>query len=500
MVTATIINVAVPDIMGAFGVGQDQAQWLSTAYLASMTSSMLLVDWAVRRIGARATFVIAMSCFIIGSLTGSLATEFDVVVVGRIMQGAAAGVTQPLAMMTMFQIFPPDRRGRAMGLFGLVIIFAPAIGPWLGGVAIDTFDWRYAFYLPLPLCVTSAILAGMFLQPRDDSLARPPFDWLGFALLLVFVTTLLVGLTNGVKDGWGSDEIMGLLITAAFSFVGFITWQVFAPHALLNMTLFVNPRFAAAAVVSFIFGAAIFGSLYLVPVFVQLVQGYSPTQSGIMQFPGGVAMAIVFPIVGRLTDFGRENWMTVFGLAVVAYSLFLMVGAHTDTPYWTFVSWLVLSRVGLAFIFPSLSAGSLRALPSQLVGQGSGTMNFVRSLGGAFGVNLASIIVEQSTAEYRSVMINSQTLANPQTAEWLDKAREILGHAGLPDALQELAARFFLGQTVTSEALMLAFRDGFLFLGLVTLIALVPGWFISPGRVTAPAPKDEPEAALSPAE
>jgi DHA2 family multidrug resistance protein len=478
ILTATIMNVAVPSVMGTFGVGQDKAQWVSTAFLAATTLAMLANDWSVRRLGARATYVGALVIFIAGSLLAGTATTFDVLILGRIMQGFAGGITQPLAMMTMFQIYPPEARGRAMGLFGLVIILAPAVGPWVGGITVDELGWRYTFFLPIPIAVMSIALASLFLKGRNPNIQAPRFDLIGFSLMTVAVVSLLVALTNGSEEGWSSDTILELFIIGGVSLTAFVFWELRIPDPLMRVEMFAIPRFAAANFVSFMFGAAIFASIYLVPLFVQLIQGYSPTESGLLQFPAGIAMAIFFPLVGRLTDFGRENWLTALGILLSAYAAYLMAGAHTNTSFFAFALWMVISRIGLSFIFPPLSTASLQVLPSEYVGQGSGAMNFTRTIGGAFGVNVTAIFVDYRSAVYRDAMTAMQHDGNSTTLELINELKTMWPGMGFPENIGEPLSQLFIGQAIIRQAEMLAFRDGFLLLAVAIASAIIPAIFI----------------------
>ncbi len=480
ILTVTIINVAIPDIMGAFGIGQDEAQWLSSGYLAAMTSAMLLADWCIRRIGRRVTYLLAMAVFVTGSVIGGTANSIDILIFGRVLQGAAAGIIQPLAMLTMYQIFPPDERGKAMGIYGLGVILAPAIGPYVGGLAVDALSWRYVMFIPVPICLFASVLAVFALPPKDPQTDVFHFDWLGFSFLLLFVVCLMVGLTNGPRDGWHSDEIVAYMLASVVGLLGFVIWELSTSEPLLNMRLFASFRFCAAAFVSFVFGVTLFGSLYLVPLFVQLVQGYTPTRSGLLQIPAGLAMAVAFPIVGRLTDLGGARLYIVGGFLMLAIASYLMVGVHVDTPFWIFAWWLVFSRFGLALVFPPLSTVSLHVLPPALISQGSGAINFIRTLGGALGVNYLAISTDQRHVFYRNQLGATQTEGNAATLEYLESLRQLLEKAGLPETIQEPSALYYLGQTVAHQALMLAYRDGFLMLAIAAFVAIVPAWLIRP--------------------
>ena len=359
-----------------------------------------------------------------------------------------------------------------MGMFGLVIILAPAIGPYFGGLTVDAFGWRQIFFLPIPAAVLSILLASIFLQPRNNAKPTPSFDWTGFILLIIFILSLLIALTNGSADGWFSTQIILLLIISGSAFLGFLYWQLIAFHPLLNVIIFANSRFSAAAFVSFIYGVAIFGSIYLVPLFVQIIQGYTATRSGLLQLPAGIAMFILIPFVGRLTDRGGEIWLTTLGLILAAYGTFLMIEADTNTSFWLFAIWMIVSRIGLAVIFPPLSAASLKVLPPDMIGQAAGTMNFVRTMGGAFGVNVSAIFVENRAATYREALTASQHDGNAVMLKMTDQLAGLWSGLGIPDGLDVAFSYHYIGQTIIRQADMLAFRDGFLLLTVLTVSAI----------------------------
>jgi predicted MFS family arabinose efflux permease len=239
--------------------------------------------------------------------------------------------------------------------------------------------------MAVPFCLVGLFLATLFLPGRTTSASPRKFDWIGFGLMTVFLVTLLNGLSNGQRDGWFSDSILRDFAVALVSGIGFIVWELRTPAPMLNLKLFTNRVYAGASVVAFIFGAGIYGSTFRIPLFVQTIQGYTPTRAGLLLMPAGLILAVVFPIAGRLADKMPAYAMVMFGLAVFALSSFLMTGVDTDASFWLFAWWIMLGRIGLGFIMPSLNAGALKALPMSQLGQGSGAINFVRQLGGPVG-------------------------------------------------------------------------------------------------------------------
>lgn len=444
VLTATIVNVALPEIMHTFQLGQGSVQILSTGFLAAMTSTMLLNAWLTERLGLRTTYLLSMGLFFLASLLGGLATVPGVLIFSRLMQGAAAGVLQPFSMQVLFQVFPPEKRGSAMGIMGVGIVLAPAFGPPLGGIMVDSFSWHYVFFLGLPLAAAAFVLA-MFFLPQQKRPAKPrPFDWFGFSFMMIFLVSLFYGMSNGQHDGWGSVKIL-IPLGLAIIFCGlFIFWELKQTSPLLNPKLFSKPGFAGACLVATIFGAGNFGTMYLVPLFVQTIQGYSPTQSGFLLMPAGLILAVVFPISGRMADRLQPYIPIMIGLGLFAVSSFLMSNACLETPFWLFMFWLIIGRIGLGTIIPSLSAGALRALPLAQVAQGSGALNFIRQLGGAFGVNLFSVLLDRRTD------MHVHTLSRVSGTEQ--------------------AAHF--------QANIMGYQDSFLAVGAIFLLAFLPTFFM----------------------
>jgi len=483
--TATIVNVAMEDIMGAFGLGQDQVQWLSTAFLASMTATMLLTAWTLERFGYRRAFVGALILFIFGSLLGFFSTSGAEVILARILQGSASGIVQPMAMVVLSQVFPAAQRGRAMGIYGVGVVLAPALGPTVGGMMVDQYDWRFVFLVVVPFCVAGMAAAMVILPGRDTSAvtSRRKFDGIGFALLVCALTTLLTGLSNGQRDGWNSYFIIFMFFSAFLSSAGFIFWELIAAQPLLSLRVFKNARFSAACVVAFALGTGIYGSTYIVPLFVQTIQGFTPTRSGLLLMPSGLVLGLIFPLAGQLSDRVPPHLPVMVGLTIFGLSSWLSGGADVDTPFWTMASWVVLGRIGLGVMLPALNAGGLRALPADKLAQGSGSLNFVRQLGGAFGVNLLSVIIDRRTSFHGDALAQALTADNAAAAESINRLLVLFTHWGnpfgtrLPEGVHP-GSMYYLESMLVPKAQLLAYQDGFYVVAVFFFLALIPAWFM----------------------
>jgi len=383
-----------------------------------------------------------------------------------------------------------------MGLFGIGVVLAPALGPWVGGVLMDAYDWRFLFYLGIPFGLGGIALASLFLPARDPGAGRPKLDWPAIALLAIGLLALLQALSNGQRHGWSSNLILGEFTLAAVAAASFLWREARVADPLLDLKVFCNLPFAAAALVSFVLGAGLFGSTFLLPLFVQQIQNLTPTDAGLLLMPAGFALVIVFPVAGALSDRVPPGLLIGSGLLIFALSSWLTAHASVDTAFWTLAWWTLISRIGLGAIFPALSSASLKVLPPALLAQGSGTMNFIRQLGGALGTNLLVVFLERRTIFHGDVFAATQTPDNPATAAYLQAAASAAQGLGLAPADQQAAAGWLLGQSIYAQASAAAYRDSFLLTAAFFLAALLPTWLLHRAHRRASEPSAAPVSAL----
>jgi EmrB/QacA subfamily drug resistance transporter len=475
VLSSTSVTVAVPNVMGAFGVGQDKAQWLSTAYFAAMTGAMLLTSWLQNRFGQRTVFLGTMVAFAAGSFLAAGAPDMTTIIIARVIQGFSAGLIQPFTMSIIFTVFQPERRGTAMGLFGLGVVLAPALGPAMGGIIIDELGWRVVFRLPLPLTAVATLAGAAFLPNRRPGPAGK-FDWVGLILLCLSLGLLLDGLASGRRYGWSSDRIVLELTLGILATLGFILRQLTIRAPMLDLRLYTNPQFASAAVVGLIFGFGMFGSIYAIAVFMQQVQGFSATKAGVALIPAGILMTIMFPTAGRLVDRFPAYVLIMIGLVWFCVGFALMSIADASTPYWLFVFFTLVNRFGLSLIIPSLNTGALRSLQPDQVGQGAGMVNFVRTLGGAAGVNLMVVFLEGATANHTQTIVSSQTPDNSASRELLRQTEQLMRDAGVSATDAAAGALQYLGQTVYAQGLTQGFQDTFMLTAFIAAAAIIPAY------------------------
>lgn len=397
IMASTIINVAVPDMSRVFGLGQERAQWLSAGFMAAMTLSMLTTPWLLERFGYRHAYIGAVLLLMCGGIAGGLSQWFELVLAMRVAEGLAAGVLQPIPAIIVMRAFGSGEQGRAMGIFGFGVVLAPALGPSVGGVLVEWFGWRSIFFVVVPFCLAALWLANRYLPvaaPGGAAINRPGtrLDVIGLVLITIGVLALL----NGMVDLHGASSAVGwaLLACSATAVLGFIVHQRRGTRPLMELRLFGHRSFAMGGVVAFTYGMALFGSTYLVPVFMQIGLALPPSQAGVVLLPAGLVLAVTIPLAGRLADRQPVSRIVAIGLLLLAASFFLMVTVGTASSLWWIVAWAIIGRIGLGFVLPSLNLGSMRGLPDELISQGASTINFMRQLGGAVGISLVGIVLE----------------------------------------------------------------------------------------------------------
>ncbi|WP_457331021.1 DHA2 family efflux MFS transporter permease subunit [Rhizobacter sp. P5_C2] len=397
IMASTIINVAVPDISQRFGLGQERAQWLSAGFMAAMTVSMLVTPWVLDRFGYRSSYFGAVLLLMLGGIGGGLGTSFEGVLAMRVLEGLSAGVLQPIPAIIVLHAFQRHEQGKAMGIFGFGVVLAPAIGPSIGGVLVEAFGWRSIFFVVVPFCLAALAMAARYLPHSSPGGAHVnqhgrKLDVGGLALLTVAVLALLNGLVH-LHDAAKLSAIV-LLAVAIGAGVVFVARQRRSDNPIMRLGLFSFRSFSMGGWVAFIYGMALFGSTYLVPVFMQLALKLPPSQAGAVLLPAGIVLAITIPLAGRLADKLPVSRVVAAGVLLLAASFWLMLTVGFATALWLITLWAVVGRIGLGLVLPSLNLGAMRGLPTELISHGSSTINFLRQLGGAVGISIVGIVLQ----------------------------------------------------------------------------------------------------------
>lgn len=470
----TIVDVATPYVEGAFGMTVSQEQWLSTGFLAATTISIMVAPWLVNRFGHRATYLGTLALFLIASLAGGLSSDSFMVILSRVGLGAATGLVRPVAMEVLFTAFGSRRRGVAMAIYGMSLGLPLTLASVIGGWLVEALHWRAVFYAPMIFCLISLVLAWPYLPNAHNSKSAGRFDWAGLVLLSIAIFALLTALANWYRWGPHSNSVLISLVLAGLSAVAFIAWEIRHPTPLLDLHVFLNPSFASVSVSIFLFGGVFYGIVYLLPLFVEAVQGYSPVEAGLLFLPSTLVLLVLVPIVGPLSDRYSPVLFAVPATLCACVGIWMMAQAGLNTSFSTLALAMALVAVGMAGFPPPMLSTGIGALPKHLVHYGAGAVNFALQLGGSLITSLAVLFLDKSSVIHAAHMAHVMTGANPVLLHYLRELHGMLAHLGVAADLLGAGAMHILGEATWTEAYILGFRYNFLLVLFALIASLIP--------------------------
>lgn len=469
----TVVNVALPKIMAGFGVNVDKIQWVITAYMVAMAIMMPSVGWFSSRIGNKALFIASLVFFTASSVLCGAAWNVDALIVFRIFQGVGAGALMPIAMVIIFEAFPPEERGLAMGVYGIGATFGPAIGPTLGGYLTEHFSWHLIFYINVPIGLVGIFLAAIILQAGRIQ-RELNFDILGFLTMAVFMGCLLMALSQGQREGWTSFYILTLFAIAAIGLVSFLWAEHHVRHPFIDLSVYRTFAYSMATLVFIIQGFGLYGSTFLIPLFFESMLDYTALQAGFLMLPMALVVAVVLPVSGRMADRMDGRIPIILGVLFSALSLYWLSFVNLRTSMTTAYFMLMIRGLGIGFIFPPLMNLALKCLPPEKTAIGSGLMNVSRQVGGAFGVALVGVMLDRREVFHNSFFAQAQNIGSFATKQFLSRFQELFQALGNMESAARQKAIMILQLMVKKEAMVAAFDDCFFIAGILFLLALFP--------------------------
>ena len=467
--SVTAVNIAIPTMMSSFGVSLNRIQWVLTGFMITRTVLIPCVGWLGDRIGDRNVFILSTSLFTAGSLLCSLSWNAESLIFFRIIQGVGAGPLLGVAMAIMFEAFPRNERGLAMGLFMTGWSLGPFLGPLLGGYLAEHVHWRAIFYINLPTGILS-IIAGYYILPRTKSHgAAAPLDAFGLTTMIGAAVALLLALSMGQEEGWGSRFIVGLFVTAAVLFTLFLLVEAKASHPFLELSYFRNSNFSLANLLIFLRVFAFRGASFLVSLFLQKALNYSPTQAGIFLLPGALITGLWSPLAGRFSDRLGPRVPIVSGFIILVIAVY---GMSTMT-LWTTVTmiflFVCLKSFGESSLNAPLNTVALGSLPEGRARMGSGIIGMSRGLGEAFGVGVFSFLLERYAYLnlYSIPPLQGATFVMSERFEALSQIRGLLVQAGQFGVAAEERAQSLLAHALVTQALSRAYQDLFFLIAVI---------------------------------
>lgn len=483
----TIVNIALPRIIVVFGSSVDESQLILTGYMLALAVIMPTAPYFSQTFGTKRMYLISLALFTISSALCGLAWNVPSLTVARVLQGLGGGMIGPIGMSMIFRVTPPERRGSVMSKYTMPVMLAPILGPTLGGFLVEYVDWRWVFLLNVGPGILGVVLGLLTLRETPvNPTAR--FDWIGFFLAAAASSGALLGFSDVPDKGWDDPLILAELLTAAISLPLFVWWQLRTPQPLLNLRLFAIPAFSIGSILAFVTTAALFGGMFLLPVFLQNVRGLGAMETGLLLFPQALASFVALQLSGRLYDRVGPRPLVLFGICVLTLATGLLARIDVTTPDAYIRVVMIMRGIGMGFtMMPSFTAWTASAPLSQTP-SASALSNVLRQLYGAFGTAMYATIL-QTRASFHSASLSMFVQPDsPAVLQLMATAQQIALSQGQSLDLARTAVIAQLIGQVRLASMVRAFDDCFLVASFGCIIGLLPALFLRKGPARHAAP------------
>jgi len=489
----SIANVSLPHIAGNLSVSQDESTWVLTSYLVSNAVVLPISGWIASRMGRKRFYMTCVALFTASSFLCGMAPTLGALIFCRVLQGVGGGGLGPSEQAILVDTFPPAKRGMAMAVYGMAVVLAPAIGPTLGGYITDNFDWRWVFFINVPVGMLSLFLSNRFVtDPPHLAAAREKagaVDWMGLGLIAMGLGCLEVVLDKGQEDDWfHSSFVIGFSLVAAVSLVAFVFWEWNHDNPIVDLKMFKRRSFAAANALMLALGMALFGSTVLLPQYLQVLMGYTAEQSGMALSPGGLVVIALLPLVGRLVSKVDTRFLVAFGFAVLSGSMFFMARKmDLQMDFATAMELRCLQSVGMAFLFVPIQTISYDGVPPQKNNQVSGIMNLSRNMGGDIGIAFVTTLIVRRAQVHQANLSAHTTAYDPQFQAALENMAAALVHAGSTSVQATAQATAAMYRQLVLQAIQLAYLDALWVLAVIAALMIPIVWVAQKPRGRMPA-------------
>ena len=478
----SVANVALNHIQGSLAAGQEEVTWVLTSYLVANAVVIPMSGWIARFMGRKRYLLASLVVFTLSSMLCGAATSLWQIVLFRIVQGIGGGGLQPMSLAILMETFPPRQRGLAMGIFGMGIVVGPILGPLLGGYFTDNFSWRWIFYINLPIGILALFMIYSFIfDPPYQQLREKgeKVDYIGLTLLCLGLGSLQMVLDKGQLEDWfNSDFIVLFSVVGVASIVFFVFWELRQENPVLDLRIFKDASFATGNAVLFVGFFSFFGSIVLLPIYLQTLLGYTAYDAGLVLGPAGAISIVILPLVGKATERIDSRFLLGTGLLISAYALYYMSGFNLQIDFETAVMSRVIQGLGMPFFFVSLSFVTMAYVPKERMNNASAIFNLLRNMGGSFGVAFVTTVLARRAQFHQHRLVDHLTPYDPRLSIPFNDLKDYLSTKLGTFADQTQIAGAVIYRGLQREAASLAFNDAFfiqalLFLGLVGLLWII---------------------------
>jgi DHA2 family multidrug resistance protein len=486
----SIASVALPYIAGSLSASNDEATWVLTSYLVSNAIILPASNWFSLKFGRKRFLMTCVAIFTVASFACGAAPTLAFLLIFRVIQGAGGGALQPLSQAILLESFPPAKRGAAMAVFALGVVVAPVLGPTLGGWLTDTYSWRYAFYINIPIGLLALYMINIYVKDpsyiKNTKASR--FDNLGFGALIVWVGCLQVILDKGQEVDWfGAVWLRWAAFAMVVAFAVFIYHSIWGKDPLVNLRILKNRNFAIGCALIFMFGIAIYSTVVVLPLFYQELLGYTAFTAGLVVAPRGLGAICGMPVIGYLSNKADPRYLLTFGFLTFGLTTLYFGSISLDVSPTTLFLPILITGFGLSFVFVPINTAAYGTLSNEQIGNASGLFNLMRNVGGSIGISIATTLLTRRTNAHQNELTNYDSISGTSFQNSLHGAQQALNNTyGHANSL--FAAQSTLYQQLQRQALNWAFVDVFRWLSLICVICIILVWLlqkVKPGKPPA---------------
>lgn len=469
----TLLNVALPKINTEFNISASTGQWLMTGFMLVNGILIPITAYLFNKYSYRKLFLVALVLFTIGSLICAISMNFPIMMVGRVLQAIGAGVLMPLGSIVIITIYPPEKRGAAMGTMGIAMILAPAIGPTLSGYIVQNYHWNVMFYGMFIIGII-AILVGFVWFKLYQYTTNPKADIPGIIFSTIGFGALLYGFSEAGNKGWGSVEIETMFAIGIIFIILFVIRELRMKSPMLNLEVLKFPTFTLTTIINMVVMLSLYGGMILLPIYLQNLRGFSALDSGLLLLPGSLIMGLLGPFAGKLLDTIGLKPLAIFGIAVMTYATWELTKLNMDTPYMTIMGIYVLRSFGMAFIMMPMVTAAINALPGRLASHGNAFLNTMRQLAGSIGTAILVTVMTTQTTQHLSAFGEELDKTNPVVQ---DHMRELASQYGGQEGAMKVLLQF-VNKLATVEGI----NDAFIVATIFSIIALILCLFLQSNK------------------
>ncbi len=469
----TLLNVALPKINTEFNISASTGQWLMTGFMLVNGILIPITAYLFNKYSYRKLFLVALVLFTIGSLICAISMNFPIMMVGRVLQAIGAGVLMPLGSIVIITIYPPEKRGAAMGTMGIAMILAPAIGPTLSGYIVQNYHWNVMFYGMFIIGII-AILIGFVWFKLYQYTTNPKADIPGIIFSTIGFGALLYGFSEAGNKGWGSVEIETMFAIGIIFIILFVIRELRMKSPMLNLEVLKFPTFTLTTIINMVVMLSLYGGMILLPIYLQNLRGFSALDSGLLLLPGSLIMGLLGPFAGKLLDTIGLKPLAIFGIAVMTYATWELTKLNMDTPYMTIMGIYVLRSFGMAFIMMPMVTAAINALPGRLASHGNAFLNTMRQLAGSIGTAILVTVMTTQTTQHLSAFGEELDKTNPVVQ---DHMHELASQYGGQEGAMKVLLQF-VNKLATVEGI----NDAFIVATIFSIIALILCLFLQSNK------------------